>query len=172
MEAWYVRAVEVHNGQCDSGHPFPEFLRKSGNGYYCGECRKRTPKLCRRGLHTMPRREPGDVSRRLCEPCKRASQMIGPRVQSAPLPPDAVIEGAACSPSTASLFDLGDSDKPSAGTGKALTICAGCPVRALCRDDAVRHSRVGVYGGVIMTKKWHKDRRIAQVQYTGVQSCA
>lgn len=88
--------------------------------------------------------------------------------QRVPIPPDDVLDFAACSIETAVLFDpAGTPGRPYKDTlpetpATALTaieICGGCPVRYECFADAVQWEREGVYGGVHMTPAYHTERK-------------
>jgi hypothetical protein len=71
-------------------------------------------------------------------------------------PPMEVLEGAACSIELAYLFDPagartdGITDNATRSRHRAAKrVCAGCPVRRLCYDDAYANKRAGVYGGTV-----------------------
>ncbi|WP_433893064.1 WhiB family transcriptional regulator [Streptomyces sp. CA-111067] len=66
-------------------------------------------------------------------------------------------ENAACREVGAAFFFPSDEpeEQPLYSTGRARAVCAGCPVRSACLDDAMaregtagRHGRAGVWGGL------------------------
>lgn len=79
------------------------------------------------------------------------------------LPPKGVLDGAACSPDTARLFDPITRGEQLGGAypstvqrvEDAKAICAACPVRAACLTDAMAHRRVGVFGGQYVSPAMH-----------------
>lgn len=87
------------------------------------------------------------------------------------LPPREVLAGAACNPKIAYLFEpigrTGSEGCPDDSIEEghkrqavAMMVCAGCPVRQSCFEDGIRHKRNGVYGGVAMSARYHRQRRI------------
>jgi WhiB family redox-sensing transcriptional regulator len=74
-------------------------------------------------------------------------------------------EKAACRGMDAGLFFGSDNESPQqrqAREAKAKTICASCPVRAQCLDDALRNSiRYGIWGGLNEEERARERRRRA-----------
>lgn len=72
---------------------------------------------------------------------------------------------AACRGIDADLFFGSDNESPQqrkAREAKAKTICASCPVRAQCLDDALRNSiRYGIWGGLNGEERARERRRRA-----------
>jgi hypothetical protein len=127
---------------------------------------------CRSGRHTIPAGVMG------CQACNRLSirkkrTTGGQRGVAKPtpirigvMPPDDVIDGAACGPETAHLFDpmeRGDEERGSLAERErikqAREICQRCPVIAACLADAIDQRRVGMWGGTYLSPKWYEKRR-------------
>lgn len=155
-------------GRCPDGHDLtlPGSMSCSSNEFRCTACwhAVRGPALCRSGDHVMP------AGARRCPACAQAAKekvkdlswlFVG-------LPPMSVLEGAACTPEQADLFDIPEGVQgrpPSSGVPararQALAVCEGCPVMYQCRSDALKWRREGVYGGAYFTRRWHQAYRSA-----------
>lgn len=134
---------------------------------------------CRRKLHTIPAGVMG------CRECNKRSHRK-PRtnatvkqparhgralafIRPSDLPLAAILDGAACSPATADLFDVGApkyaKGEESRRHAEAKEICRGCPVRDACLADATAHQSLGVYGGFVLNQEyWTKANKKALVQ--------
>lgn len=142
---------------------------------------------CRRGLHVIPAEVMG------CRPCNAATKEARDaeykrtRREAVKLPykppprvartdgrvpsyfkrgfaPAVVLDGAACSPATADLFDPADaSGRLTAAErdriAQAKAICSRCPVLDACRADAIEQKRVGVWGGVYLSASTYVKSR-------------
>lgn len=139
-------------------------------------------RTCRRGLHTIP------AGVRYCAGCKDETKRlkkagrpderpdpaggVAAYLRSRHLPLLEILAGAACSPELAYLFDVGapqhEKDAERARHAAAVRVCAGCPVRAACREDAYAARELGVYGGVVMDQGFwslHGRGLVQGVQY-------
>lgn len=139
-------------------------------------------RTCRRGLHTIP----GGV--KYCAGCKNETKRlrnagrgddrpdpaggVAAYLRATHLPLLDILAGAACSPELAHLFDVGaphaEKDAERTRHRAAQTVCAGCPVREACRDDAFAGRQMGVYGGVVMDQGFwslHGRGIVQGVQY-------
>jgi hypothetical protein len=168
-----------HAGVCENGHLLiePGAIVNQTGYKLCRACRESWlaahstgPRMCRNKLHQL-----ADDERR-CGQCAAAARQRTTAAQSlvkgytykrSKWPPDAVLNGAVCSPAKAKLFDpVGYSVEPDEppgndwnGVARAQAICADCPVRALCFADAVENRRFGVWGGVYLSPKFYEKRR-------------
>ena len=120
---------------------------------------------CKRGLHVIPAGVIG------CNPCKREAMRLAreraggkippkgnlPAYARVPFPPADVLDGAACTPELAYLFDpagervnatISRADRDRQASAKA--VCARCLVRAECLADGVANRRDGVWGGQVL----------------------
>lgn len=85
-----------------------------------------------------------------------------------------ILEGAACSPADAQLFDPhapGETKRTAAARqAQGRAICYGCPVLAACWGDAYDNRRMGVYGGQLFDRGfWTSDgQRKAAAARSGV----
>lgn len=90
------------------------------------------------------------------------------------MPPVEVLDGAACSPATAELFDpisrpdqlKGNYQSTLKRVESAMDICYTCPVRLLCLADAYEHKRIGVFGGEYISPASHIKRAKSANQNT------
>ncbi|MPY79847.1 MAG: transcription factor WhiB [Actinophytocola sp.] len=88
--------------------------------------------------------------------------------------PGAWVRHAACGPETADLFFPISDTGPAAGDiARAKTICASCPVRRQCRDDAETTGQPhGVWGGLTDTERaaHHGTHRPADTPHSAAQT--
>lgn len=129
-------------GYCKNGHEMPKPSRKGVRCTLCPTVRKVMPN----GVPSGPL----------------------PAHLRTPIPPDDVLDFAACTVADAPLFDPMDSrysvppaeqERLSSMTRMAISICRNeCPAIDACREDAHRWRREGVYGGVYMTSGYHTGR--------------
>jgi hypothetical protein len=80
------------------------------------------------------------------------------------IPPDEVLDGAACTPDLAHLFDsVEGSGRPTAADqarhAAARTVCERCPVRDACLAYALENQRYGVWGGTYLYPKYYERLR-------------
>jgi hypothetical protein len=86
------------------------------------------------------------------------------------MPSTEILDEAACSPADAWLFEPmgrvgteGCSDSTVAEghqrQAQAKAICARCPVELMCYLDGLKYRREGVYGGVSMSARYHRNRK-------------
>ncbi|GAA5103998.1 hypothetical protein GCM10025762_05260 [Haloechinothrix salitolerans] len=68
------------------------------------------------------------------------------------------VRHAACGPDTAELFfPIGDTGPAAADIQRAQAICAACPVRQQCLDDADATGQGhGIWGGLTDTERRHR----------------
>lgn len=161
----------VRSGLCPFGHDLtlPDSVSRTQGVHRCRACwaAVRGPELCKAGLH------PKSPGVRACGACA-AETHEGPKDMSylfVGLPPVDVLNQAACSPEMADWFDPMErggrlvggatTGQLSADVARAMDICAQCPVRAACLEDALRWRREGVYGGAYFTRRWHQAFRSA-----------
>lgn len=167
---------QVATGKCPEGHDITDRsnLRMMGRSFRCALCwaEKRGPALCRTKGHPLP------AGQRNCPTCAKDAVQTQKDVSYlfVGLPPSAVIEGAACGPESARLFDTIERPGPITGgahvgqlpeeTLAAMRICEGCPVKTACLSDALEWRREGVWGGAYFTQRWHQANRSARLQGT------
>lgn len=74
--------------------------------------------------------------------------------------PGAWVRDAACSPETAELFfPITDTGPAAADTARARAICARCPVRRQCQEDAeTTGQRWGIWGGTTEADRANRHR--------------
>lgn len=147
------RAPRVHNGMCASGrHPH------DGKG----RCR-----MCNR----LRDSEAKQRARAAAELEQLAAKAPVAKYLIRGLPSVDILDGAICTPAQAYLFEpisRADSDYGQVETlaeakerqEVAKSICARCPVRALCEADGLRYTREGVYGGVSMSYRFHRALKV------------
>ena len=147
--------------------------------------------LCKAGLHPF---RPGNR----CAPCRSISRLAAAaraevdrqlyqqgqvaKYLARGLPSFEILDGAACRPADAWLFEAisraQDEDHfrvesmadGQARQARAIAICAGCPVRDLCKADGLKHTREGVYGGVAMSNRYHRALRLKAQACTPVDT--
>lgn len=129
---------------------------------------------CRRGLHVIPAGVMGCQPCNTATKAARDAEYKRTRLEAVKLPikrparitqtdgripvylkhgfaPAEVLAGAVCSPATAELFDPKDADETRAEAAnrhaQAKALCRRCPVMEACLADALKHLRVGVWGG-------------------------
>lgn len=151
--------AQVDSGECPRGHDIRDKInrrRRSGREY-CNQClppitRRTDSGLCDNGLH------PRVVGDRACRACRADREPITFKLIGAPSLE--VLDGAACRPHEARLFDAmerGENGKPEAldRIEQAKAICWSCPVQAECMADAVKWRRIGVFGGEYLSTSWY-----------------
>lgn len=167
-----IGIAAVRAGFCPQGHDLaaPDAVAHFSRVYRCMPCWReaRGPKLCKAGEHPLA------GGQRRCAACLR-DKHEGPKDMSylfVGMPPSAVLEGAACGPSVAHLFDTPGLEAGHGGAAEtgargrtdalaAMTLCGRCPVRAACFADALEWRREGVWGGAYFTQRWHQASRSA-----------
>lgn len=161
-----VTAAQRRAGRCRLGHNLraPGVLITGGHRFGCKLCAEdgKDRSLCRAGKHT---RVKGTVRCDLCRQERDRARSWS--VPAAVLPPVEVLDGAVCSPFTAWLFEplVRHEREASERIAGAKVICAGCPVAELCLADGLKHNRLGVYGGVLLTTAHYRkeiSKRVAQ----------
>jgi hypothetical protein len=141
-------------------------IKRTTAGRPTGVTKYKTGK-CTSGRHPMQEGEPRcrecraerDKARR----ARTGSVTALGAVLANSLPPKGVLDGAACGPATAKMFDPITRGEQLGGAypstvqrvEDAKAICAACPVRAACLTDAYAHRRVGVFGGVYVSPAMH-----------------
>lgn len=179
LDAWRALPTltkrEIGAGYCADGHELVPGVVRNLKGYVrCQGCYDQLEPgavglpTCRSGRHPKPARGkcPACIQERRARESSLVQAAQGKDLSYlfVGLPPAAVLDEAACGPDTAELFDpLEKKGRPADNVvGKmparvlvAMEICAGCPVRAACLDDAIRWRREGVYGGAYFTRRWH-----------------